>query len=753
MLYPIEMPLYIYVIDNIDWNKEEKYKYGFTKNPVNRILNSSEQHSYSSTYTKLYKVEQTADYKVNYTEYDKIISIIGRDDRIIDNIEEYYDTTFKYLRNIKNHLVNDGGSTEFIYKSGIDILHNLLITEFPNLGLNVSVIGIDEVEKINNKALKGLKNKAETNKQNPFIHKRDNVKIICEEVIIECEGRECREGSEDSEDSEDYIPEIDKIVKPTNTNTLRPYQQDIIAGCVEHIKKNNKVYLELATGGGKSFIVYSVINMIKPKIMFILAPLKVIKYQNVSKKYTDILNTQYKVLRDVPTSMVKENISNTIIVCCTQSHKKVYDCIICNNLKDVFIWFDEAHWAFEEWTYYSEDTFKQFLLTDREHISHRIFTSASPDKELVFKNKDIFGTTYNPVKAYELIRDKWLCSIKPSVFSVNKKDPDIIYYNLEGFKEKDKRFGFSFHSSCNNAHSLFMKHYKLYKASKTDIRPFLLLGDNFKTTADIDIDHDYNYKDVNVFESTSNSIGYVVKRFSIGYDFNKIDIIFISDPKTSYKDIIQTIGRGMRPDKLGDDGTNLSKILDIYIPVYIEEECENEYKDIIEVLRYLIYDIGLEFKDIDFNYNITKNKSSDDKESSEDRYIGNEEVKGVLLDLLKNCNKKLWNCKKLTEHLLIKKIHNNKDYNDYRKNNPDLAIPENIFIEYPDFIWYDTYKDNECPYYTKKECMDVVKKLDSDDLYTYDDDEKLRYFNNIDKKIPNECLWGFYGGYRNSYFT
>lgn len=71
MHYPIEMPIYIYIIDNIDWNKEEKYKYGFTKNPVNRILNSSEQHSYNSTYTKLYKVEKTTDYKVDYTEYDK----------------------------------------------------------------------------------------------------------------------------------------------------------------------------------------------------------------------------------------------------------------------------------------------------------------------------------------------------------------------------------------------------------------------------------------------------------------------------------------------------------------------------------------------------------------------------------------------------------------------------------------------------------------------------------------------------------
>lgn len=722
MIYLVEMPLYIYIIDNTDWNKEEKYKYGFTKNPIKRIINSSEQHSYNSRYKKLYKIEETVGYKVDYREYDKIISIIGRDDVIIDNIEEYYGKTFSYLRNIKKHLANDGGSTEFIYKSGLDILHNLLILEFPLLGLNVSVIDINDVEKINKKV---LENKTVINTHNPFNHKK-GVNIEYEENVIENDNN-------------------------TRTNTLRPYQQDIITGCVEYIKKTNKVYLELATGGGKSFIVYNVFNNIKPNIIIIFAPLKVIKSQNISKKYTDILNTSYNILNDVPTGVVKENITNTLIVCCTQSHKKVYDCIIANNLKDVCIWFDEAHWAFEEWARYITDDVKQFILEDTKHISTRIFTSASPDKKHILKYKEIFGNIYYPVKAKDLIKDKWLCSIKPSVFSVNKNDPNIIYYNLEGFKENNKAYGFSFHSNRNNAYSLFIEHYKLFKASKTDIRPFLLLGDNFKITHDIALD--YDYKDVKIYEKTPNSIGYVVKRFSIGYDFNKIDIIFISDPKTSHKDIIQTIGRGMRPDKLGAGGTNLNKILNVYIPVYIEEERENEYKDIIEVLRYLIYDIGLDFNEITYKEKEKDNKRDTDNDVTSDKYIGNDEVKGMILDLLKNCNKSLWNCKKITEHLLIKNIHNSKDYNEYRLNNPDLAIPENIFITYPDFIWYDTYKDNKCPYYTKKECIDVVKTVNRT-LSRYDrDSDKMKFLYTYDTKIPNEdSLWRFYGGLRKDFF-
>jgi hypothetical protein len=170
-------------------------------------------------------------------------------------------------------------------------------------------------------------------------------------------------------------------------------------------------------------------------------------------------------------------------------------------------------------------------------------------------------------------------------------------------------------------------------------------------------------------------------------------------------------------------------------------------------MRYLIHYIVLEYKDIIYK-NVKAKKHYDITDKNDDKkYIGNEEVEGVLLELLKNCNKKLWNCKKITEHLCRNNIHNHKDYNEYYKNNPVLAIPENIFIEYPDFIWYDTYKKDEYPYYTKKECIEIIKKLDNDDLYMYDDEEKLNYFNNIDNKIPNECLWGFYGGNRDNYFN
>jgi hypothetical protein len=39
---------YLYIQQNKDWNSENKFKYGYTENPKNRII--SEQHSHKSIY-------------------------------------------------------------------------------------------------------------------------------------------------------------------------------------------------------------------------------------------------------------------------------------------------------------------------------------------------------------------------------------------------------------------------------------------------------------------------------------------------------------------------------------------------------------------------------------------------------------------------------------------------------------------------------------------------------------------------------
>ena len=75
-----------------------------------------------------------------------------------------------------------------------------------------------------------------------------------------------------------------------------------------------------------------------------------------------------------------------------------------------------------------------------------------------------------------------------------------------------------------------------------------------------DAAENYNVYSTN-YENIKNSMAYVVQKYSMGYDFEKVDYITFCDPKSSYNDIIQCTGRGTRPDKLGEKGTNLEKKL------------------------------------------------------------------------------------------------------------------------------------------------------------------------------------------------
>ena len=131
---------HLYIIGNPDWEHESKQKFGYTKHPTQRIHNSSEQHSYQSTYSSLYKILATANYQLPYTEYDKLFSIVARDERLLAMVEELNECHLPLLREMHTHLVQHNGSTEFMYKVGTDLFHRIVVEEFPKLGLLIEKV-------------------------------------------------------------------------------------------------------------------------------------------------------------------------------------------------------------------------------------------------------------------------------------------------------------------------------------------------------------------------------------------------------------------------------------------------------------------------------------------------------------------------------------------------------------------------------------------------------------------------------------
>ena len=533
-----------------------------------------------------------------------------------------------------------------------------------------------------------------------------------------------------------YVPTLNC----RNLKTNRPYQSTIINYSTIKLKEEHRIYIELATGGGKSVISYNLFSNIDADTILIFSPRKIINVQNIKSQYLDLLNYKYDVYNFSNNTISFNDFiklpNKKLMIACTQSSDKVYEYIIRYNIKNITIWFDEAHWAVEEWI---NNENKLFWLIDNDFIKDRIFTSASPNKELCLNNIKYFGELYSPIKVNELIKLKWLCSIQPHVFSINKDNNDLLYFNLEGFTRLKRKFGFCFHNKQINAFNLFYKHYIKYKANETTIKPFLLVGEDFNEPEIIKLN--YDYKNIDIYQNNNESIGYVVAKYSMGYDFNKMDFMSICDPKLSIKDIIQCIGRGLRPDELGINKTNLDKFLVVFIPIFINFETENKFEKVIQVLHYLIIDIGLTFDKIIFN-DINKKLSTIKIDGNE--YDGIEEIKSMILDLLS------YNIQKDISYEKTKKIISNYNFLSPEEYllwcDKDLRLPKDPKIKFSEqFINWIDYLSIKNIYYNFET---AIKKINEYLLCNKINDIEL---NNIAKKLkeldnnfPPYDLWKDY---------
>jgi len=549
-----------------------------------------------------------------------------------------------------------------------------------------------------------------------------------------------------------------KLLREQYKWTVRDYQTKIINFSKNELLTQNKIYIELPTGGGKSFIVYNLLDSLKSDIIIIISPRIIINTQNISQKYLQILNTKYIIFnysKDINFNNFLQLSCKKIIICCTQSINKIYDDIkLKSNKLNISIWFDEAHWGIEN----HAENIENFWLYNQDIIKYRIFTSASPNKQKVLQYKNIFGTLYSPIKVKELIELKWLTHIKSLVYSENIENADNIKYIITDFIEKNRSFGFSFHNNQKNAFNLFYNHYKKYISGYTKIKPFLLVGNDFTIEKDARIKNiklNYDYRNIKIYESCIFSIGYVVAKFSMGYDFNKIDFIHFSDPKTSAQDIKQSIGRGIRPDMLGINGSNKEKILVISLPIYITDDI-NQYEKILEVLKYLLFDIEIQFEEIEFKTRNNTNKQII-KTNHYNEHNGDKNIKSIILDLLELDKKRM--SKNMTyndaKKIIAKQNMNNKEkafYYDLCDKDDRLSKEPEILFKGEFINWID-YLSIERKYYNLETC-----KIKIDNYLTQYPELKKNHLNlslivnelcNKDKMFPPNDLWADYYNVKN----
>ena len=559
---------------------------------------------------------------------------------------------------------------------------------------------------------------------------------------------------------------VRKIVKKINIQSLinvlkskrinnqyiwneREYQRKIINFSKNELLSKNKIYILLPTGGGKSYIVYSLFEYLKSEFIIIVSPRKIVNSQNVSQKYLQILNDNYIVFNCSTDNNFDQylRLSNKkIVICCTQSINKIYEKILSIPITNITIWFDEAHWGIEEWIDTVNDNINShFWLLDNKHIKYRIFTSASPNKIKILQNENIFGKLYYSIKVKELINLNWLSKIKPYIYSENINNVDNINYIIFDFNERKRKFGFSFHNKQKNAFNLFYKHYIQYKSNKTHIKPFLLISDSFMNEKESKLQEivlEYNYRDIKTYETTYYSIGYVVAKYSIGYDFNKIDFICLSDPKLSIKDIKQCIGRGIRPDGLGQYGSNKEKILIVSLPVYIDDINDNKYETIIEVLKYLLYDIEISFEEIEFKNRYTV--SSKEVKQNSNEYDGINNIKSILLNLLDLENRRIAlaiTYKKTRKIIADKNIKSKESYYELCEKDSRLSKEPEVVFKGQFTNWIE-YLSIERVYYDLETCKNKIDEyLSNETTIDFEFINITKSLKILDDMFPPYDLW------------
>lgn len=526
----------------------------------------------------------------------------------------------------------------------------------------------------------------------------------------------------------------------------REYQTKIIDLGLNKLSELGKFYLELATGAGKTYIVFKTLKELNPDIIFCLSPRLKINAQNISGKYKDILEgyQSFNLSSDKNLDEFMLKSGKKIITGCITNYKRVYDIVKSYKIENNCIWFDESHWGIENWIDKGFNEIQDFLLKS-DNIKYRIYTSASPNIEKVENNENIFGELFKEITVKQLMGQGWLCNIKPFVFEVKEYSINYCKTILKDFKKYERSWGLSFHTSCLNSFNIFLKHYEDYKLNNTLIKPYLLIGDSKDINNDRrinTIDLDYDYRCFKSYEDTHNSIAYVVKKCDMGYDFENIDYISLTDKKMSYSDLIQCIGRGLRSDKMGENGKNLKKELYLMIPNYIDEDNSDNYDNLINVIQYLQYDIGLEWKDIPFR---GCNSGSSRSGNTSENYNGEKIIQSKLMNAMR-LRKVNWTTKKLIIYCKNNNIHNIEEYINHIIDYPSFNLPDG---DNPlGFNWSETYRKHN--YYKKEECIEKIKNImEENDIN--DDDEEIDYYHNIDNKIPDMYLVDFYGGFRNDY--
>jgi superfamily II DNA or RNA helicase len=700
----MEKEHYFYIKHNKDYDRAKVYKYGMTNNLSRRLYDGHELFLSPSTYICAWKFRNNI--PKNWM-YDIIFSRIPHDIKRIKSKEIHYGVNLQYIRQFAKYNKYDNGGDEFMSQDGLQCFKNIINNEIKYFKLElIREISREELEHIYRRVAEMKKEK-----------KKDEIDISS--------GDEC-----DSDD--DNIIVQQQLIKQTINNSpiiLRDYQLHYIEEMLLCLRRDKRVSCDLATGGGKSMVVFNCVRDIQPTTLVILSPTENIRDQNANINHISVLGTDYSIhtkLTDVTNTP-----KNVYSVCIQSSNREDNMELIKQLPKPICLWVDEGHWGLTN--------ADNELIFNGPDIEHRIFTSATWDRDNY--DDSLNGELVNIISPYELIEQKWLAGLEAYIFVDDGTNADHAQCINSEMKKLKRHRGFISCVDINHATAEFNSMHRLYQGDPNNtVKPFIYVGERVKTHAVIP----YRYDIIKAYEQCDGpAVVFAVRKISMGYDFVGIDYIGFTHPKHSQQDIMQIIGRGLRPDGKGDEGRNRDKKLCVMLFTHNDLDTIDAFDDVKDVLSVLVREYELSCGDV----KQCCNGGGDKLKHVKANYQNGVDVIESKLMLMNNRRHML---NGFISILKRNDVCDTQTYHELREDKPKLELP---------LIPYEVQNRNrtenfrfellfeEGRYYTKSECELVIKKINltNKDIRKIKSKTKMmKKFNEIDGKIPPISLKYFY---------
>lgn len=471
-----------------------------------------------------------------------------------------------------------------------------------------------------------------------------------------------------------YIPNISKP---------RPHQQNAIKSLLKHYDNNNRGYITMICGSGKTLTAYWFDKEMNNNLTVVAVPSLYLLsqfYDNWSKQTvlenykinyilvgsdSDVAEIEYDNNGLIITTNPNEIITNIkslkkekiIIITTYQSSDKIIESLKeLKRIPDLCI-FDEAHKTVGQYD-------KQFslLLDDKNlEIKKRLFMTATPkmyegeldnEKILSMNDEKWYGKEVYSYSMSNAIKDNYLSKYELSTMVVDSKYIEKAV-NKNKYVSENKATFESHHLATvimllnsfreNKCHHLITYHNSV--ASSLRFKAILEnLNKIYKlkiTILDISGNHTMSQRKKIITEFDKNSLAILVsaKVLNEGVDIPIIDSICFVDSRCSTIDIIQCIGRALRPHPK-------KNIARIFIPLIVDDLNNIDEKktlgNIIRILRSLIEtDETIE----EYFTDIANGKEINGKLMNYSSYVCKEKISEEINieDWMKNIGIKLWN--------------------------------------------------------------------------------------------------------------